>query len=184
MSSKLSLIVALAALAASGCGGGDTNTASSTSASTATATTNTSANSATADEGSAKRQLIATADPICEAMNARTAAASAVFNGAGNLTDPQTVKKVAHTGLALANEQHGVVAQLSALKAPPSLAQHWKILLEALQVVANYTAQLGLEAKTKNIAIGEETIRKTHETRRLLKSIAQQDGFRHCGRTD
>lgn len=131
---------------------------------------------------SEKDKLIAKADPICQQTNARIAAANASLQGANNLSDPQTVQKVAQTGLSLAGEEHKAVAKLTALKAPSSLSKDWKVILLGLQTLANNTAQLAIEAKAKNVQLGEETIRRNREIQKLLIKIAEHDGFKHCGR--
>ncbi len=155
MARRLSYLVILAALFA-GCGGGSGS--------------------------SPNAKLIAQADPICKQMNARVAAANAALGHVTNLRGAHTLQKVAQTGLGLATYEHQVVADLSALKAPSSLSKDWQTLLSGMQQLANYTAQLAVEAKAKNAKLGEETIAKSHELQKQLIAIATHDGFQHCGR--
>ncbi|HWJ49431.1 MAG TPA: hypothetical protein VNR42_00330 [Solirubrobacteraceae bacterium] len=127
-------------------------------------------------------KLIAQADPICKQMNARVAAANASLGHVTNLRSAHTMQEVARAGLGLAIYEHQVVAKLSALKAPSSLSKDWQTLLSGMQQVANYTAQLAIEAKAKNAKLGEETIAQSRAVQKQLIAIATHDGFQHCGR--
>ena len=127
-------------------------------------------------------KLIAQADPICKRVNVRVATANAALGNAKTIRGARTLQLVAQTGLGLATYEHQAVAQLSALKAPSSLAKDWQTLLSGMQQGANYTAQLAIEAKAKNATLGEETIAKSRELQKQLIAIATHDGFQHCGR--
>ncbi len=127
-------------------------------------------------------KLIAQADPICKRVNARVASANAALGNVKTIRGAHTLQLVAQTGIALAEYEHHAVAQLSALKAPSSVAKDWKTLLSGMQQEANYTAQLAIEAKAKNAALGEETIAQSRALQKKLIAIATHDGFQHCGR--
>ncbi len=156
MARRLSYLILLTALFA-GCGGGS---------------------------GSPNAKLIAQADPICKQVNTRVAAENSALGHATNLRGAHTLQVVAQTGLGLATYEHQAIAKLSALKAPSSLSKDWQTLLEGMQQLANYTAQLAVEAKAKNAQLGEETIARSRELRKQLIAIAARDGFEHCGRVD
>lgn len=153
MARRLSFLVVLTVLFVGGCGGSSPNA-----------------------------NLIAQADPICKQVNARVAAANAALGHVTSLQGAKTLQQVAQAGIGLANYEHHAVAQLSALKAPSSLSKDWQTLLSGMQQLANYTAQIAIEAGAKNATLGDETIAKSRELHKTLIAIATHDGFQHCGR--
>jgi outer membrane biogenesis lipoprotein LolB len=155
MARRLTFLILLAALLASGCG-------SSTS--------------------SPNAKLVAQADPICRQINDRVAAVNKSLGPVRNLRGAQTLHQIAQVGIGLATFEHQAVAQLSALKAPSSLSKDWQTLLSGMQQLANYTAQLAIEAKAKNATLGEETVAKSRTLQSQLVAVATNAGFQYCGR--
>ncbi len=171
----LMLLGLLAVTSAVGCG--------TTTQSTNTQTTNTQSTSEqSSNTASTSAQLIASADPICAAVNAKRLAAGKALGKATTLNSPRTLRVLAQTARGVAKVEYEGVARMRTLKAPPSLSADWQTMLTYYQQLASNTERLGHYASEKKVAASEHLIVGSHQLRERLLVIARRDHFAHCGR--
>jgi len=143
-------------LAAAGCGG------SSKSGSTGSGSSGTSA---------ATARLIATADAICERLDARLASTTSVH------LDSRTIARSAPQNAAL---ERAALTELAKLARPASLADDWRQIIAYRLTLADELARLGRYAKandTRAVKAVAVSKRRVHEK---LFALATHDGFHVC----
>jgi hypothetical protein len=128
-----------------------------------------------------RQQLISQADVICKRVELERATA------VGRLTVVSTsnakeLKEVGRLAPGLSQEQQRGVARLRALKAPASLEHDWQELLTGMQQLAAETAKVGVAARAGNGKGVEAITASGAPIRSGLERIAQQVGFKYCGR--
>jgi hypothetical protein len=160
--SRLLLLLPLVVALLSGCGGSEASSGSTGS--------------------SARAQLIAKADPICEATIKRRLEEEKRLSAASTSGPP--LKALASSAPGLAASQSRAVSQLRELSPPATLAKDWQSMLAALQQLATDTARIGAYAKEKNVKALEKVVRTGGGTRRRLASIATRDGLAPCARAN
>lgn len=131
---------------------------------------------------SPRAELVAKADPICKQVSARRTAANEALSKAGG-TSPKGLRLLAQLAPGVAAYEGHAVDELRSLKAPSELAADWQQLLAGMQTLADDAAQIGLEAKAKQLKKVESITSGARELRQRLTAIASRDGFAYCGRT-
>jgi hypothetical protein len=153
---SIAALTVAAVLASAGCAG------SSKSESTGSGSSSASA---------AIARLIATADAICQRLDARLASATPVH------LDSRTIARSAPQNAAL---ERAAVTELAKLGPPASLAEDWKQIIAYRRTLADELAALGRFAKandTRAIKALAVTKKRVHEK---LFVLAAHDGFRVC----
>jgi hypothetical protein len=127
-------------------------------------------------------ELVARADPICKQVAAKRTAANEELQKAG-ATSAQGLDLLARVAPRVATEESQAIDRLRSLKAPSTLTSDWQQLLAGMQTLAADAAQIGAEAKAKDLKKVEAITKSGRSTRERLTTIAQRDGFTYCGRT-
>jgi hypothetical protein len=152
---RLAALAATAAILVAGCGGSSSPTRS---------------------------PLVAQADPICKQISVERTAANRELQKVGSSTTKQ-LQVLARVAPGVAADEQRAVARLRTLKAPSSLAGDWQVLLGGMGELADDAAQIGLDAKAKNLKGVQSLTSNGRAVRQRLTAIADRDGFVYCGRT-
>jgi hypothetical protein len=143
-------------LAAAGCGGSSKSESTDSGSSGASAAT---------------ARLIATADAICERLDARLASTTPVH------LDSRTIARSAPQNAAL---ERAALTELVKLAPPASLADDWRQIIAYRLTLADELARLGRYAKandTRAVKALAVSKKRVHEK---LFALATHDGFRVC----
>jgi hypothetical protein len=143
-------------LAAAGCGGSSKSEAPGSGSSVTSVAT---------------ARLIATADAICERLDARLARTTPVH------LDSRTIARSAPQNAAL---ERAALTELGKLAPPASLADDWKQIIAYRRTLADELARLGRYAKandTRAVKALAVSKKRVHEK---LFALAARDGFRVC----
>lgn len=125
------------------------------------------------------RQLVAQADPICEKIAKEREAANNKLHG----KSLSTLAALARIAPPIATAEHQAVARLRTIKAPPSVTSDWNELLAGMELLANDTAKMAVEAKRNDLKGVEALDTSGHQVRERLSTIASRNGFKYCGLT-
>ncbi len=129
-----------------------------------------------------RAQLIARATPICQQTINRAREAEKTLAAASSPS--ALLHALAATAPALAAVQSRAVAQLRDLNPPAALAHDWQSLLSGLQRLAESTAQIGADAKTKGIGAVKGAAAAGRGTRSKVLAIGARDGLAVCGQAN
>jgi hypothetical protein len=151
---RLAAVAALAAIAATGCGAA----------------------------GQSQSPFVAQADPICKQVALRRLAANEGLRGK-SASRARSLEALARVAPGVAAYERQALDRLRALKAPPSLVNGWRLLLAGMRVLANDTAQIGVDAKAKNYKAVQSIVSSGQRLRQQLAVVATEHGFSYCGRT-
>ncbi len=132
--------------------------------------------------GGESSTLVAQADPICQQVAERRAAANAALRASGAST-AKTLGVLARSAPGVATYEHRAIDQLSALKPPAALASDWRQMLAGMQKLADYATRLGPYALSHNVKGIQALDADGKRIRAGLAAIAARDGFTYCGRT-
>jgi hypothetical protein len=159
---RLSLIAPLAAsaIALAGCGGGSSNNAGG---------------------GPKHDKLVAVADPICQRLAEKRAAANASVKAVPGTTGQ--LKELTQVGPEIAEAEHDAVILLSKLKPSEAEAQEWHAILVGMNALARDTASLVNAAKKNDLSEVHKIDANGQAVRKQLTIIAKRNGFVYCGIT-
>jgi hypothetical protein len=129
-----------------------------------------------------RAELVAHADPICKQVATRRTTANEQLNKAG-ATSAKGLQLLAQVAPGVAAYEHEAIDRLRTLKAPTTLTNDWQQLLAGMQTLADDAAQIGVQAKAKQLKRVESITKSGRSVREKLTTIATRDGFTYCGRT-
>lgn len=169
---RLALSVVAAAFVAAGCGASN-GTGSTQPRPASTVSRSNTAAPQHASEASRKIRMIGAADAICQRLNADFSVSKPVN---------QSIAEIVSVAPARAALERQAVAKLTELEPPPSIAAAWWKILGYRRVLATELAELGQQAKRKDVAaiqaLGASKERVHHE----LLVAGAATGFKACSR--
>ncbi len=154
------LILLAVVISATGCGGGTSSDRSSGSSRAAATVLS-------------KEQLVAKADAICQRMNNEFAA---------DEPKSQDVAETARLTPQRAVLEQRVVAELSELKPPATIAGQLRRIISARRTLAQELAEVGRDAKNNDTAAVRKLATSKAKLHHELRTFATNAGFNVCGR--
>lgn len=114
-------------------------------------------------------ELIAKANAICKTVSAKLATKTV-----------KSVQDLVRIAPELASFEQTALTELSKLVPPADLESDWKTFVAGAEKLAENTAKLGEDVKSKNIKAAHALVLTTEKTTQQMLAIAKRDGFKHC----
>ncbi len=163
------MVAATLVLGAAGCGGGSSQARSSEPPS---AHSGSSSSSTAASDPRSSVGFIGQSDAICRRLNTQLA----IGRKPGGLT----VSEMATLLPPRATLERQTAKELSTLTPPATLARDWRQILAYRRTLADELAQLGQDAKAKDVKAVKALIPSKKRTHGKLSALATRAGFKDC----
>jgi hypothetical protein len=172
----VALVLVASALASSGCGSttkSSNQTAQSAPPTSSTSTTSSSSTTQPSTRPLTREQLIAKADAICFAINAKRNAI--------------TITRIEDFGRVIppfAAYDEAAVAELRKLTPPASMAEGWKQIVTSAKEFADAVTKFGEYTRIHKTNNGTHSLNLTViRATREMNTVAKREGFKDCAKT-